>query len=194
MAWISRVGVQSYLTEDEMKTNAIEFYNYFSSIGATLESICGMLGNIQRESGLNPGNKQTSSTSSGWGLIQWTPSTVLTSWCNQRRYLWYNGNIQCYRIKCEGEGTDGASGYFIPTTAYPYTWEEFIALTDVHTAVYAYLYERERAGVEAIEQRLQYADEWYEYLSGQPVPPTPPTPPKPPKRNRMPLYMMCRRI
>lgn len=198
MSWIYKIGVGKGLTESERQNNAREVYNYFSDKGATLESICGLLGNMQAESALNPGNKQGASTSLGWGLIQWTPSTVLTNWCKKYKYNWYDGSAQCYRIWCEGTKEKGASGWW-ETTSYPYSWSEFLALTSVSEATKAYLYERERAGVEALEKRLQYANEWYEYFSGSPAPtptPTPPTPtpPTPYKQSPMPIYMMLRRF
>lgn len=190
MAWIYDIGVAKYFSTSQMQNNATEFYNYFINKGATLEAICGMLGNIQRESTLNPGIKQGSSISLGWGLIQWTPSTVLTNWCDTYNYNWYDGKAQCERIFCEGNGTKDASGYWLPTSEYEYSWSEFLELTDVAEATKAYLYERERAGVEALNDRLQYACEWYEYFNGTPVPPTLPTPRK---RKTMPIYMMLRK-
>ena len=80
MAWIVKVGVSAYLTRSEMENNATEFYGYFNSKGFTIESVAGMLGNLQQESNINPGMKQTASASSGWGLIQWTPSSNLTNY------------------------------------------------------------------------------------------------------------------
>ena len=50
MAWIYDIGVAKYFSTSQMQNNATEFYNYFINKGATLEAICGMLGNIQRES------------------------------------------------------------------------------------------------------------------------------------------------
>lgn len=194
MAWIYEIGVAKYFSTSQMQNNATEFYIYFINYGATLEAICGMLGNIQKESTLNPGIKQGSSISLGWGLIQWSPSTVLTNWCKTYGYNWYDGAAQCDRISCEGEGTKGASGYWLPTSEYPYSWSEFLALTDVAEATKAYLYERERAGIEALDLRLQYANEWYSYFTDSPVPPTPPTPPTPRKRTSMPIYMMLRKL
>lgn len=196
MAWIYEIGVAKYFSTSQMQNNATEFYNYFTNKGVTLEAICGMLGNIQRESTLNPGIKQGNSTSLGWGLIQWSPSTVLTNWCRTYGYNWYDGFAQCERIICEGEGIKNASGYWIPTASYPYSWSEFIALTDVAEATKAYLYERERAGVETLDLRLRYASNWYEYFSGTPIPPTPtpPTPPTPITKKKMPIYMMLRRF
>ena len=168
MSWEFKVGTGAYLTQDQMENNAKLFKQYFQSKGMTLESICGMLGNIQQESGLNPGIKQTDSKSSGWGLIQWTPSTVLTDWCNTYGYTWYDGDAQCLLIWSEGTQEMGAGGSFIPTTEYPYTWSEFCALTNVDEATKAYLYERERAGTEKLEKRLEYARKWYEFLEGEP--------------------------
>lgn len=194
MAWIYEIGVAKYFSTSQMQNNATEFYIYFINYGATLEAICGMLGNIQKESTLNPGIKQGSSISLGWGLIQWSPSTVLTNWCKTYGYNWYDGAAQCDRIKCEGEGTKNANGYWLPTSEYPYSWSEFLALTDVAEATKAYLYERERAGIEALDLRLQYANEWYSYFTGSPVPPAPPTPPTPRKRTSIPIYMMLRKL
>ena len=193
MAWLYEIGVGKYFNQSQQENNALEFYNYFNNYGATIESICGMLGNITRESTLNPAIKQGNSTSLGWGLIQWTPSTILTNWCKNYGYKWYDGTAQCERIKCEGEGIKGANGYWLPTHDYPYSWSEFIALTDVAEATKAYLHERERAGIQALDLRLQYASEWYTYLSGSPVPPTPPTPPIKHKRRKMPIYMMLKK-
>ena len=192
MSWIYKIGVGTYFSKSQQENNAIEFYAYFHQKRLTLESICGMLGNITRESTLNPGIKQGSSTSSGWGLIQWTPATVLTNWCNKYGYNWYDGTAQCERIIAEGDGTRGASGYWVPTSNYPYSWTEFKSLTDVDEATKAYLYERERAGVEALELRLQYAKEWYEYLSGEPTPPIPPKPTK--KVKKFPWYLYLKKI
>lgn len=192
MAWIYEIGVQKYFNQSQQENNATEFYNYFINYGATIEVICGMLGNITRESTLNPANKQGNSTKLGWGLIQWTPATVLTNWCKRYGYNWYDGTAQCERIKCEGEGTKNANGYWLPTSDYSYSWSEFITLTDVAEATKAYLYERERAGIEALDLRLQYANEWYSYFTGSPVPPTPSTPPLKLKR-KMPIYMMLKK-
>lgn len=67
MAWIYEIGVQKNFNQSQQENNATEFYNYFIDYGATLEAICGMLGNITRESTLNPANKQGNSTRLGWG-------------------------------------------------------------------------------------------------------------------------------
>lgn len=188
MAWIVKVGVNAYLTQSEMENNATEFYGYFNSKGFTIESVAGMLGNLQQESNINPGMKQTASASSGWGLIQWTPSSNLTDYATAHGSDWATGEIQTQLMW--DEIINGYGGQWIPkpSLGYVYTGAEFSQLTDVAEACKAYLYERERAGVEALDKRLTYASNWYEYLTGV----TPPTPPTPNKRKGMPVWMMCR--
>lgn len=188
MAWIVKVGVNAYLTQSEMENNATEFYGYFNSKGFTIESVAGMLGNLQQESNINPGMKQTASASSGWGLIQWTPSSNLTDYATAYGVDWATGEIQTQLMW--DEIINGYGGQWIPkpNKGYPYSGKEFSHLTDVTTACMAYLIERERAGVEVAEKRVAYANAWYEYLTGV----TPPTPPTPTKRKRMPVWMMCR--
>ena len=188
MAWIVKVGVSAYLTHSEMENNAAEFYGYFNSKGFTIESVAGMLGNLQQESNINPGMKQTASAKSGWGLIQWTPSKNLTDYAKAHGTDWATGEIQTQLMW--DEIINGYGGQWIPkpSLGYDYTGAEFSQLTDVAEACKAYLYERERAGTEALSNRLTYASNWYEYLTGV----TPPTPPTPTKRKRMPVWMMCR--
>lgn len=185
MAWIVKVGVRAYLTQSEMENNATEFYGYFNSKGFTIESVAGMLGNLQHESNINPGMKQTASASSGWGLIQWTPSSNLTDYATAYGVDWATGEIQTQLMWDEIINGYGGQWKPKPSLGYGYTGAEFSQLTDVAEACKAYLYERERAGVEALTKRLTYANNWYEYLTGV-------TPPTPTKRKRMSLWMMCR--
>lgn len=180
--WYYRI-TKSYgaLTTKQKEANALLFYNYFKS-KMTLAAIAGILGNVERESQMNPGQVEGDSQYNvGWtdlqrghGFIQWTsannPDTnPLVSWKDgATNSKWAQGNFQCYRILCEGEGTEGAGGTFFPSVNYPeydYTWAEFCKLTDYEEATKAYLHERERAGVAALEDRLEYAKKWYEYLS-----------------------------
>ena len=162
------------LTESQIRDNATAFMMYFTARGFTTESICGMLGNIQVESGLNPGQHQKGG--SGLGLIQWTPSTILTNWCDTMGLAWYDGDVQCRRIDAEGNKTDGAGGYWLNGMGedgvhYSYTWSEFATLTNVTTALYAYEAQRERAGSPDMVKRLQYAMQWYDYFTSNPVSP-----------------------
>ena len=170
----------------DMETNAQLFIDYFSGY-MTDAAMAGILGNMQHESYLNPaqcqiGSGTSTSSNSGGGLIQWTPRSAFVRWCVDRGRSWYNGYYQLYRIRCEGEGRDGCSGYWLKKGAYQYSWSEYCQLTDYEEACKAYLAERERAGVAALSTRLEYAENWYNFINGGVPIPTPspsPTPPDP---------------
>lgn len=181
MAWNYEV-TKSYgaLTTAQKKENALMFFTYFKGY-MTLQAIAGILGNIERESQLNPGQIEGDSEynvgwdddSRGHGFIQWTGKKNVNNplldwqWLTDNNKNWFDGEVQCFRIKCEGENSEGADGTFYPSVTYPeynYTWSEFCALTDVAEATKAYLHERERAGVSALQERLDSANEWYNFL------------------------------
>lgn len=177
MAWIVRVGTREFFNQSEKDNNAIEFYNFFAPRGYSLASICGMLGNIDQESTVNPGLQETASTSSGWGLIQWTPMSNYFWWFDIHGWSWSDGNAQCEKIAEEIESNRDP---WLPTSQYPYSGQEFMQLTDTELCVRAYFAERERGdpAKAMMEHRIDCANYYYQYLSGQPVPPpVPPTPP-----------------
>ena len=65
-----------------------------------------MLGNMQRESTINPGlwqNMDEGNTSLGLGLVQWTPATNLINWCNNFGLDYLDIESQCSRIIYELE-------------------------------------------------------------------------------------------
>lgn len=188
MAW-NYVITTAYnaLTLAQQTENAYEFQDYFDGY-MRLEAMAGILGNIMYESGLNPGQQEhgwNGSTSYGYGLIQWTPGTVIINWTAGLGLNWYDGAAQCYRIQCEGEGTQGAGGTWLPTSAYPYSWSQYCQLLNVDEATKAYFYERER-GTWNI-QRLDWANYWFEVITGHT--PTPPDPPTPSSDNRIVILM-----
>ena len=67
----------STLSESQMKANAEYIYDYLIGQGFTKNAACAVLGNMQAESGINPGIWQYSNhdLSGGYGLVQWTPAT-----------------------------------------------------------------------------------------------------------------------
>ena len=140
--------------------NADNIASLLYSLDFTLESIAGILGNMEHESFLNPAQHQIGG-GDGLGLIQWTPSTSLINYVPEP---WYNGNHQVNLVVQEMNGT--VSGRWLPTSRYPYSYEEFKQLTDVVESTEAYCMERERAGVVAMQSRIDYAMQWYDYLGG----------------------------
>src|SRR6266702_2453441 len=66
----------SYLEMPDMTINAQYILNYFLAKGWTKNAICGMLGNMQSESTINPGLWEVGG-GGGFGLVQWTPASDL---------------------------------------------------------------------------------------------------------------------
>ena len=74
-----------YLSQSEMIDNATYIYNYLITAGWTPQAICGMLGNMQSESTINPAIWQSldeGNLSLGFGLVQWTPATKYLNWAS----------------------------------------------------------------------------------------------------------------
>lgn len=166
MAWIKG---NRYLNEEEKQNNATETYNYLIKKGWSLEAICGMLGNMERESTINPGiwqNLDEGNMSVGFGLVQWTPAsnyikTGNVSWTSfdvtdgDGQLLW----IDKYTV---------STGQWITTADYPMEFVDFKVskeTPDYLAAVFCMNFER--AGVVALEERKQYALKWYEFLGGK---------------------------
>lgn len=158
------ISNNKYLTQGEMESNAKEIYTYLSDKGWTINAISGLLGNMQRESTINPGLWQSlkeGNYSGGYGLVQWTPATKYTNWAKANGYDIGDGTVQLYWIDQLSEST----GEWIKTSAYNLTWSQF--KTSTETPEYlasAYLKNFERAGVEEEEARRQYARSWYDFL------------------------------
>jgi len=178
MGWNYVIGQEATLTEEQHLENAILFYWFFKPRGYSDASISGMLGNIEQEaSTINPGCQELGGD--GWGLIQWTPHTILTNWVAIHGWDWFDGNAQCELIAEEIESNRSP---WIPTSRYPYNADEFKALDNPIEAMMAYMYERERPNPDYanIPNRERWANYWYEYFTGSPPPPPPPDPPVPP--------------
>lgn len=160
-----------YLDEDEMHNNAKCFYGVMNlKYGFTLESICGMLGNIQFESACNPNawqdnNKYSHDTANeGFGLVQWTPYTNITNWLEQKGY-WGKfetyGDAECEKINEEMENGQ----QWLATAGYPLSFKEFAKSTQsVEYLAQAFLYNYERPQVPISDIRAKQARYWYNYL------------------------------
>ena len=72
--YASVCAVNSTLTSAQMTKNAQYVCSFLKSSGFSKAAACGVLGNMQQESGINPGNWEVlPNTSYGYGLVQWTP-------------------------------------------------------------------------------------------------------------------------
>lgn len=184
-----------YLTQSEMENNACLVYDITNSYGWTLEATCGMLGNMEVESTINPGIWQnlTPNVRLGWGLVQWTPSTNITDWLHANGYENDNGDAQMKWI-CEETVNEGQ---WIETTQYPVSFNDFIHSTDTpEELAYVFLYNFERPNNLNQPDRKTNARKWYEFLQnytpGTPLPTIPPDNPSGITKNTMPVWMMVR--
>lgn len=158
-------NTSNYLTYNQMKINAVYIYKSFKDKGWTLNAICGMLGNMQRESTLNPGIWQSNDVgnmSGGYGLVQWTPASKYINWLlvgddpstmdnNIKRIIYeLENNLQ-----------------WISTETYPMSFQDFTTSTArPEDLASVFLYNYERAGVAAESERRRNALNWYLYLGG----------------------------
>lgn len=153
-----------YLTESQMRGNAIEVYNYFTEKGWTLNAIAGILGNMEKESNINPGLWQSlkeGNYSGGFGLVQWTPATNYTNWAAANGYSITDPKGQLYWI----DALSASTGQWIATSAYKMTWEQFKSSSESpEYLASAFLKNFERAGVEVESERRSCARKWYDYL------------------------------
>lgn len=167
------------LSQTEMKVNADYIYTSLLNAGWTANSVCALLGNMQAESTINPGRWQgdnVGSTSNGYGLVQWTPSTNYTNWCNE------NGiedpsemDNNLVRIIYEVEN----DLQWISTDAYPLSFDDFTKSNesiDYLAKAFLLCYERPADQSESVQNyRSELANNWYSYLTGSsgPITPTP---------------------
>lgn len=162
MAWTIS---NNYLTESQMQGNALEVYNFFSARGWTLNAISGMLGNMERESNINPGLWQSldyGNYSGGYGLVQWTPATNYTDWASANGYSITDPQGQMIWI----DTMTVSSGQWIATSEYNLSFDSFKTSTQSpEWLASAFLKNFERAGVEAEDERRSDARKWYNYLS-----------------------------
>ena len=165
----STYSSNSYLSMSQMTVNAQYILDYLTALGWTKNAVCGMLGNMQRESTINPGiwqNLDSGNTSLGFGLVQWTPATKYINWCNDRGLVYTEMDSNLKRILWELENGE----QYYATSSYPETFSQFTKSTkSVTYLASAFLHNYERAGVSAETERQNNALYWYEHLtvSGQ---------------------------
>lgn len=166
------------LEMEQMQVNATYIFNYLSTQKWSVNAIAALLGNMQAESSINPGRWQGNNVGGGpaYGLVQWDPFTKYTNWATSNGYSdpsEMDSNLAriMYELK-EGEGYQ-----WITTSEYPISFEEFTTSErDITFLTTAFLKNYERAGVEHLETRINYANSWYSFLTGmEPVGPTPTT-------------------
>lgn len=180
-----------YLTIGEMQNNAQIIFTYLTNRGWTINAVAGLLGNMQKESTINPGIWQNLSPnpSLGWGLVQWTPSTNFTDWATANGYANDDGDAQ---LKWIDEVTV-SFGQWIPTTQYPESFGEFKGSTmSPEYLADCFLKNFERPAEIDQPERQRYARYWYDWWKGSPVPPPNPHP-EPDWKASMPIWLAMKK-
>ena len=163
-----------WLTRSEMEDNASYIWGIMSGQGWTINAVSGMLGNMQSESTINPGIWQGLDDNHpepwGYGLVQWTPSTKYTDWCAINSLDPANMNSAIARINYEIDN----NLQWISTSLFPQTFQQFkVSTLDPYTLGIMFLRNYERPANPIQPWRGTQAQEWYEFLMGEPPPPPP---------------------
>lgn len=193
MAWHAKAKGGYERTSTEAIDNAKMIYQYLGTLGWTLNAVCGVLGNIGKESAYNPwrwqGDKLGSTSGSPWtnkgyGLVQFTNAGKYINSPIAQGTTGYGPNFSnktgkitdgIAQLYCISLNFDG--GYFISKKYnYPLTWTEFkTSEEDAGYLAKAWLHNYERPADQstAVENvRAEEAEYWWGVLSGE-EPPTP---------------------
>lgn len=156
----------SFLTLSQMTVNAQYILDYLRSRGWTKNAVCGMLGNMQTESTINPGiweNLNENNMSGGFGLVQWTPATKYINWAQSNNLPVVNMDSELERILYEVSA--GLQFYATPT--YNMTFTQFTHSTQsAYYLACAFLHNYERPANSSQDQiRGNQATYWYNTLN-----------------------------
>jgi hypothetical protein len=174
MAWISG---NRQLTLAEMQNNAEIIQGYGVAQGWSPNAICAILGNMSWESSLSPGrwgDYDQGGTPHAYGLVQWNPYTKYSEWAGSG---WQdNGTRELERISYE------AANGLQWSSAAPYTFTQFLydRVSGIDTLTRYFCWYYEMPAVQAMENRLYWANYWANNLDWDDPPhPPPPDPPSP---------------
>lgn len=178
--WLSYYGngyVAQGWSRAQKAQNVDVIASYFNSIGWTINAIAAMVGNMEAESYINPGQwehahpVEQQPPQYGFGLVQWTPWTKYTSWAGADFRTNYDKEL--YRIKYELDWDIAApnTGQWFIRGGYNLSFNEFAHATeDVAGIQWLALcffknYENGQGGETARQNNAVY---WYQYLQNHP--------------------------
>lgn len=144
------------------------------SAGFTKQAAAALLGNAQGESDASPvADEGNGAPGFGYGVWQWTDSTGVSS-----------GRVYMINLMTQAGVTEdpdtitaqfkllmwhSSNGQWIATSAYPYTWTQFMNLTDINLAAEAFVANFERPR-EPHPERSVWAQEWYDKFVNLEIP------------------------
>lgn len=153
----------SALTVSQMQVNAQYILNYLRDRGWTKNAICGMLGNMEVESTINPGAwNGFVENSPAYGLVQWNPTSKYFDWADANGMSYPNMNNQLQRIIYEKDNDLQYCQY-----GTPYSFADYSVSTDTAANLgkaFAWHYEDGSLSDDAAAYRGQLAQNWYDLL------------------------------
>lgn len=151
------------------KQTAYTVWTMLLADGYSKQSIAGILGNYQVESGMKPDTDEIG-RGRGYGLPQWTDPNGRSGREYVQALLTQAGISGDYRtaetqtkLQIWGMTNGQWIGVIEPTRV-----ADFKALTDINTATMAFLRNFERAGVENVQKRYEAANYWFNFLQNLP--------------------------
>ena len=152
----------AFASAEDMNQNAHQIYDFFRVRGWTSQSICGMLGNMQGESGIIADIDEAGG-GGGYGLVQWTPKSKLVDWANDNGLDYHTVDTQCRRIQWELENHE----QYYATDAFPLSFYEFTQSTsDAPYLAQAFIRNYERPYDPDQPNRWAWASNWFDILAG----------------------------
>lgn len=159
-------SLNDYLSQAQMEVNADYLMSELSDLGWSKTAICGMLGNMETESTINPGIWQSlneGNMSGGFGLVQWTPASKFTNWADSKGYPWGDIDGQISRILWEVANNE----QWISTSSYPLSFKQFTTSNESpEYLAQAFLLNYERPDDKTQPQRSTQARKWFDLLEG----------------------------
>lgn len=175
------------LTTEEKKANAEYIYFYLRKKGWSVQAICGLLGNIEHESYLNPAAwqsniKDLNNGDIGYGLVQFSPASkylkiqdksylpTIDDLANNPKALIITQLNFIINSSLYGSEWLPKTGMLYHNVPYYINFVDFTKSTnkpDELALVFNGNYERSNDGLEIIRKRGNLANKWYEYFSNK---------------------------
>ena len=173
------------IDQAQQEHNARGLFTQLYRIGFTAGPICAMLGNIQAESGLNPGTLQGASAdpipdnntmlafTAGAGIVQWTPAKdTIVPYAISLSRNWYSMVTQFLRLKYEFDNNIEFIGvtvngvYYNWQVFYDYVPDPLDPMQTINDLAEAFLrgYLRPSNPDATLSNRQFYSRQWYSLL------------------------------
>lgn len=142
-----------------------QIWAMFIGAGGTQQAAAALLGNAQGESDANPtADEGNGAPGFGYGVWQWTDGTGATSgrvyMINLMTRAGISGDPDTITTQFKLLMWHAPNGQWIATSAYPYTWSQFMNMTDIAIATRAFEENFERP-LNDHPERITWANEWY---------------------------------